>query len=150
MVNKDHASSEMVNMNSVIKESVHFRKVAIINLLFSILMQKRNKNLFNISVTLQVAEMQQLYNICDPIFCKVIDLYEVETIVAIGKFCETRAAKALKKHLPSNNIKVKLNSLYFPLLWPSSLFAKLGSVNILGYKQSLYFSRVFFLVGIYT
>lgn len=50
--------------------------------------------------------MEDLYNICDPIFVKVLKLYEVQIIVAIGKFCETRAQKALKKYMPYSNIKV--------------------------------------------
>ncbi|XP_046971676.1 single-strand selective monofunctional uracil DNA glycosylase [Vanessa cardui] len=54
----------------------------------------------------KVSEMEALYNICDPIFVKVLKLYEVEIVVAIGKFCETRAQKALKKYMPCNNIKI--------------------------------------------
>lgn len=50
--------------------------------------------------------MEPLYEICDPTFIQIVKLYEVEIIVAVGKFCETRAHKALKKYLPSNNIKV--------------------------------------------
>lgn len=50
--------------------------------------------------------MEQLYGICDPIFRKTIELYEVETIVAIGKFCETRAQKVLRKYSLSSTIKV--------------------------------------------
>ncbi|KAL4709369.1 hypothetical protein ACJJTC_013658 [Scirpophaga incertulas] len=51
-------------------------------------------------------QMEPLYNICDPIFIEVLKLYEVQTIVAIGKFCETRALKALKKYLPDSSIQV--------------------------------------------
>nr|XP_026489712.1 single-strand selective monofunctional uracil DNA glycosylase isoform X2 [Vanessa tameamea] len=54
----------------------------------------------------EVSEMEGLYNICDPILVKVLKLYEVEIVVAIGKFCETRAQKALKKYMPCNNIKI--------------------------------------------
>ncbi|CAH0728430.1 unnamed protein product, partial [Brenthis ino] len=54
----------------------------------------------------KVSEIEGLYNICDPIFIKVLKLYEVEIIVAIGNFCKIRADKALKKYLPSSNIKV--------------------------------------------
>ncbi|XP_069360808.1 single-strand selective monofunctional uracil DNA glycosylase [Maniola hyperantus] len=54
----------------------------------------------------KVSEMEPLYNICDPIFVKILKLYEVEIIVAIGKFCETRAQKAIKKYLPSSSIKI--------------------------------------------
>lgn len=51
-------------------------------------------------------EMQPLYEICDPIFCEILKLYEVQIVVAIGKFCETRATKAITRFLPSANIKV--------------------------------------------
>ncbi|XP_041969142.1 single-strand selective monofunctional uracil DNA glycosylase [Aricia agestis] len=54
----------------------------------------------------KVSEMQPLYNICDPILIDVIKLYEVKVIVAIGKFCETRAQKALEKYLPFHSIQV--------------------------------------------
>lgn len=51
--------------------------------------------------------MEPLYNICDPIFVRILKLYEVEIVVAIGKFCETRAQKAIKKYLSSTSIKVQ-------------------------------------------
>ncbi|XP_045776673.1 single-strand selective monofunctional uracil DNA glycosylase [Maniola jurtina] len=54
----------------------------------------------------KVSDMEPLYNICDPIFVKILKLYEVEIVVAIGKFCETRAQKAIKKYLPSSSIKI--------------------------------------------
>ncbi|CAH0594158.1 unnamed protein product [Chrysodeixis includens] len=55
------------------------------------------------------SEVEELYNICDPIFSKILQLYKVEIIVAIGKFCETRAKEVLKRHsLPSIQI------LYLP------------------------------------
>lgn len=50
--------------------------------------------------------MQPLYDICDPIFCKVLELYGVEKIIAIGRFCEARAKIVLKKYLPHKNIMV--------------------------------------------
>lgn len=50
--------------------------------------------------------MEPLYKICDPTFVQVLKLYEVEIVVAIGKFCETRAQKAIKKYLPTSSIKV--------------------------------------------
>lgn len=56
--------------------------------------------------------MEELYNICDPIFFKVLELYEVETIIAVGKFCETRAQKILKKYLLRNEIKVALYQMH--------------------------------------
>lgn len=52
-------------------------------------------------------EMQELYSICDPIFCKVLELYEVTKIIAIGKFCEERAKKAVNKYLPAHHIEVR-------------------------------------------
>lgn len=56
------------------------------------------------------SEIKELYNICDPVFSKVLELYEVEKIVAIGKFCETRAKETLKRHPPSRSIQI----LYLP------------------------------------
>lgn len=56
--------------------------------------------------------MQELFNICDEAFIKVLDLYEVKIIVAIGKFCEIRAQKALKQHCTSRNIQVKAIGRY--------------------------------------
>lgn len=55
----------------------------------------------------QTTEMKELYEICDPIFSKVLELYEVEKIVAIGKFCETTAQRVLKKQFSSRNIEVR-------------------------------------------
>ncbi|KAJ8724015.1 hypothetical protein PYW07_007995 [Mythimna separata] len=51
-------------------------------------------------------EVQELYNICDPVFHKVLELYEVEKIVAIGRFCETRAKETLKRYTSSRSIEV--------------------------------------------
>ncbi|XP_028178366.1 single-strand selective monofunctional uracil DNA glycosylase isoform X1 [Ostrinia nubilalis] len=58
----------------------------------------------------RVAQMQPLFEICDPIFIKILQLYDVETIVAVGKFCETRAQRALHRYLPGNCIQI----LYLP------------------------------------
>lgn len=58
----------------------------------------------------RVSEMQALFDICDPIFIKVLELYDVKTIVAVGKFCETRALKALKMHSPHKTYQI----LYIP------------------------------------
>ncbi|KAJ0173718.1 hypothetical protein K1T71_010867 [Dendrolimus kikuchii] len=55
-------------------------------------------------------EMEELYNICDPILCKVLELYNVDIIIAVGKFCETRAQKILKKYILPNKIQI----LYLP------------------------------------
>lgn len=51
-------------------------------------------------------EVQELYRICDNVFHKVLELYEVEIIVAIGKFCETRAKETLKRFSLSRPIKI--------------------------------------------
>ncbi|KAJ2944781.1 hypothetical protein O0L34_g1671 [Tuta absoluta] len=58
----------------------------------------------------KTSEMEELFNICDPVFIKVLELYEVRTVVAIGKFCETRAQKATQKYLSGSSIEV----LYLP------------------------------------
>ncbi|CAH2983299.1 unnamed protein product [Chilo suppressalis] len=65
----------------------------------------------------KVSDMERLYDICDPIFVKVLQLYEVKTIVAIGKFCETRAQRALKKYLPDVPIEI----VYLPHPSPRSV-----------------------------
>ncbi|CAH0690088.1 unnamed protein product [Spodoptera exigua] len=52
------------------------------------------------------AEVEVLYRICDPVFHKVLELYEVEIIVAIGKFCETRAKETIKKYSLTRPVKV--------------------------------------------
>ncbi|XP_072929993.1 single-strand selective monofunctional uracil DNA glycosylase [Epargyreus clarus] len=59
---------------------------------------------------LRVAEVEALYNICDPVFVKVLQLYEVEKIVAIGNFCATRARKALDKYPINKSIEI----IYLP------------------------------------
>ncbi|XP_047033578.1 single-strand selective monofunctional uracil DNA glycosylase [Helicoverpa zea] len=51
-------------------------------------------------------EIQELYNICDRVFSKVLELYKVEKIVAIGKFCETRAKETLKKYPSLKTIQI--------------------------------------------
>lgn len=51
-------------------------------------------------------EVQELYNICDPVFHKVLELYQVEYIVAIGKFCETRAKKTIEKYSLPKPVKI--------------------------------------------
>ncbi|CAH1637655.1 unnamed protein product [Spodoptera littoralis] len=51
-------------------------------------------------------EVQELYRICDRVFHKVLELYEVEIIVAIGKFCETRAKETLNTFSLSKPIKI--------------------------------------------
>lgn len=56
------------------------------------------------------SEVDDLYKICDPIFSKVLELYEVEIIVAIGKFCETRAKEILKRHSLPRPVQI----LYLP------------------------------------
>ncbi|XP_053613538.1 single-strand selective monofunctional uracil DNA glycosylase-like isoform X2 [Plodia interpunctella] len=56
-----------------------------------------------------LAQLRPLFDICDPIFCKVLQLYEVKIIIAIGKFCEKRAEKALKTYLPNNSVQAGLN-----------------------------------------
>ncbi|XP_026314905.1 single-strand selective monofunctional uracil DNA glycosylase [Hyposmocoma kahamanoa] len=66
---------------------------------------------------LKPSQVEKLYSICDPFFTKVLDLYDVKTIVAVGKFCETRARKAIKKYLPSSNIEI----LYLPHPSPRSV-----------------------------
>ncbi|XP_013171163.1 PREDICTED: single-strand selective monofunctional uracil DNA glycosylase [Papilio xuthus] len=60
----------------------------------------------------KVTEMKALYEICDPIFIKVLELYNVQTIIAVGKFCETRAHKAIEAYLPSKGKTIKV--LYLP------------------------------------
>lgn len=65
----------------------------------------------------RVTQMNPLFAICDPIFVKVLELYDVKTIVAIGKFCETRAQKALKQYLPESSIEV----VYLPHPSPRSV-----------------------------
>ncbi|CAH0690087.1 unnamed protein product [Spodoptera exigua] len=52
------------------------------------------------------AEVEVLYRICDPVFHKVLELYEVEIIVAIGKFCETRAKETIKKYSLTRPVKI--------------------------------------------
>ncbi|KAM3962424.1 single-strand-selective monofunctional uracil-DNA glycosylase [Aphomia sociella] len=52
------------------------------------------------------ADVMPLYNICDPIFAEVLQLYEVEIIVAIGKFCEKRAQKVIATYLPESQIEI--------------------------------------------
>lgn len=71
--------------------------------------------------------MQTLYNICDPIFIDVVKLYEVKVIVAIGKFCEVRAQKALEKYLPSNSVQVCITYLglcpcYYNTINPGQIY----------------------------
>lgn len=56
------------------------------------------KSLSRLFFIFQKSDVDDLYKICDPIFSKVLELYEVEIIVAIGKFCETRAKEILKRH----------------------------------------------------
>ncbi|CAB3248934.1 unnamed protein product, partial [Arctia plantaginis] len=58
----------------------------------------------------KVSEIKDLYNICDPIFSKVLELYKVQKIVAIGRFCETRAKKILEKYPSLRPIQI----LYLP------------------------------------
>ncbi|XP_068619260.1 single-strand selective monofunctional uracil DNA glycosylase [Battus philenor] len=60
----------------------------------------------------KVSEMKALYEICDPVFIRVLELYQVQTIVAIGKFCEARAQKAIEEYLPSKSKIIKV--LYLP------------------------------------
>ncbi|CAK1583332.1 unnamed protein product [Parnassius mnemosyne] len=60
----------------------------------------------------KVSEMKALYEICDQTFIRVLELYKVQTIVAVGKFCETRAHKAIEEHLPSKSRTIKV--LYLP------------------------------------
>lgn len=54
----------------------------------------------------QAGEVEKLYGICDPFFAKVIELYKVEKIVAVGKFCETRALKVAHKYLLAKSVEV--------------------------------------------
>ncbi|KAG7298059.1 hypothetical protein JYU34_018829 [Plutella xylostella] len=54
----------------------------------------------------KASQMQPLYDMCDPTFIKVLKLYDVQIIVAIGKFCETRAKKAVEKHLPNSSVQI--------------------------------------------
>ncbi|XP_013192106.1 single-strand selective monofunctional uracil DNA glycosylase isoform X3 [Amyelois transitella] len=84
------------------------------------------------------AQMAPLFDICDPTFIKVLQLYEVKLIIAIGKFCETRAQKALKNFLPHNSIQV----LYLPhpspravnnTDWDQKAFEILKAYNLLQY-----------------
>ncbi|CAG9789211.1 unnamed protein product [Diatraea saccharalis] len=65
----------------------------------------------------KMMEMEPLFEICDPIFIRVLELYDVKTIVAIGKFCEVRAHRALKKYLPDHSIQV----VYLPHPSPRSV-----------------------------
>ncbi|XP_045453115.1 single-strand selective monofunctional uracil DNA glycosylase [Melitaea cinxia] len=88
----------------------------------------------------RVSEMEDLYNICDPIFVKVLKLYEVQIIVAIGKFCETRAQKALKKYMPYSNIKVLYLSHPSPRTvnnnnWEEKALEQLKAHNLLEYYK---------------
>ncbi|KAJ8724017.1 hypothetical protein PYW07_007997 [Mythimna separata] len=85
-------------------------------------------------------EVQELYNICDSVFHKVLELYEVEKIVAIGKFCETRAKETLKRHTSSRSIEI----LYLPhpspravnnTKWPETATECLRKHNLLQYYQ---------------
>ncbi|XP_059053181.1 single-strand selective monofunctional uracil DNA glycosylase-like isoform X1 [Achroia grisella] len=63
------------------------------------------------------SDMRPLYAICDPIFVKVLEIYEVETIIAVGKFCEKRAQKAIKQYLPNATIQI----FYLPHPSPRSV-----------------------------
>lgn len=58
----------------------------------------------------KISEVEELYSICDATLSKVLELYQVEKIVAVGRFCETRAKKTLKKYSPSRPIQI----LYLP------------------------------------
>lgn len=83
-------------------------------------------------------DMTALFDICDPIFIKVLEIYEVEIIIAIGKFCEKRAQKALKKYLPESKIQI----LYLPhpspravnnTNWEEKALESLKNFNLLQY-----------------
>lgn len=67
--------------------------------------------------------MQPLYDMCDPTFIKVLKLYDVQIIVAIGKFCETRAKKAVEKHLPNSSVQVIIN--YIAIIFISQYLSTL-------------------------
>ncbi|XP_045502500.1 single-strand selective monofunctional uracil DNA glycosylase [Colias croceus] len=53
----------------------------------------------------KVSDMEPLYSMGDCVLADVLRLYEVETIVAIGRFCLTRAQKTISQYA-LQNIKV--------------------------------------------
>ncbi|PSN56774.1 hypothetical protein C0J52_02685, partial [Blattella germanica] len=58
---------------------------------------------------LKISERQAINEICDEALCDVLRLLEVEIIIAIGRFAETRAAKAVKGTELEGKIKVMIN-----------------------------------------
>ncbi|XP_053613539.1 single-strand selective monofunctional uracil DNA glycosylase-like isoform X3 [Plodia interpunctella] len=89
----------------------------------------------------ELAQLRPLFDICDPIFCKVLQLYEVKIIIAIGKFCEKRAEKALKTYLPNNSVQI----LYLPhpsprvvnnIDWEQKAYEFLQSYNLMQYYSN--------------
>lgn len=59
----------------------------------------------------QMSQMESLYNVGDVIFANVLRLYEVETVVAIGRFCSLRAQKIISRDSQLKNVKVNFNCL---------------------------------------
>ncbi|XP_049877484.1 single-strand selective monofunctional uracil DNA glycosylase [Pectinophora gossypiella] len=89
---------------------------------------------------LKTQQMENLFNICDRVLIKVLELYEVKTIVAIGKFCETRAQKAIKKYMSGSPVQI----LYMPHPspravnnnnWDQKAIACLKNQNLLQFYQ---------------
>lgn len=53
-------------------------------------------------------EVEGCYEVCDRALYKIIKLYSVKVIIAIGGFSEKRAKKVIKSYFPSENIKIVL------------------------------------------
>ncbi|XP_050667915.1 single-strand selective monofunctional uracil DNA glycosylase [Leptidea sinapis] len=54
----------------------------------------------------KMSEMEPLYNIGDLVLANVLRLYEVDTVVAIGRFCLLRAQKAISQYILLKNVKI--------------------------------------------
>ncbi|CAK1552256.1 unnamed protein product [Leptosia nina] len=86
----------------------------------------------------KMSEMEQLYKTGDLVLANVLRLYEVETVVAIGRFCLLRAQKAISEYILLRNVKVVYLPHPSPRVvnnnnWEEKALACLKSNNLLQY-----------------
>ncbi|GBP79981.1 Single-strand selective monofunctional uracil DNA glycosylase [Eumeta japonica] len=93
----------------------------------------------------EMSDMQELYALCDPIFCKVLELYDVDIVIAIGKFCECRAIKAIARYLPSRDIKAIGMKEYQKVVDMSPSDGKSGFLQLLLWYA--HFLRIIIIFG---